>query len=496
MDPDPHRAHSAQSFHASAIVASASSLPSKAAAQSLGLAQNIPDVTFDSHNNSKSGVPSDRYNQMRLNFVEPAVTNNQVLSSISNEACTSNPCQFSKAVRGAPGSLNKPSGPYLGLSQGRNSESSGSSPFSEAVQDVPGSFNQPSGSHLRLFQDVGGQDYDLGSSGTSQSGPDQVSETAQGLNQPRGPHLGLNQPSGSCSRLSQNFAGQSFSSGSGQFPGAARDVHGSSNQPSGSYLPVSSTVDQQSYDSGSPQGSDMDVDCFLTEPQGGANSNQRAFNQKNLYNQGNSGVIYSTQVSNLRRAFLIVPLPTSTLCPAGPSQTLVGAPLITPVPKKPINFNFDEDLADFDWGSSEESRPCDQRFHANLTSEGERRTRSLSAPGLDLDTIPEDEEVPIGGYACLDTILERINGVQNTVDQSRKEYREVMKAMLEFSAGKGRKKLKKTPKPKDPRDKDPFRMNFLVSVTSKSALPFSMNYPPAHCAATSLSPLQPRQNRR
>ena len=269
---------------------------------------------------------------------------------------------------------------------------------------------------------------------------------------------------------------------------------GSLYPPSGSYPPLSSAVDQQSYDPGSPQGSDMDVDCFLPRQQGDflqgdANSNQHMFNQENLYNQGNFAVIYSTQVSKLRCASLIVPLPTN-LRPAGPSQTLFGAPLITPIPKKPIIFNFNEGRGDSDWGSSQESRPRDQRFHANLTSEGERRTRSLSAPGLDLDTIPEDAEVPGGGHARLDTILERLNGVQNAVDQSRKEYREVMKAVLGSSLHKGKKKLKKTPKPKDARDTHPFRMSFLVSVTSRSALPFLMNYPPAHFAATSLSPLQ------
>lgn len=220
---------------------------------------------------------------------------------------------------------------------------------------------------------------------------------------------------------------------------------GSLYPPSGSYPPLSLTVDQQSYDPGSPLGSDMEVDCFLPRQQkdflqGDATSNQRTFNQENLYNQD--------------------PLPTN-LRPAGPSPTPVGAPLVTPIPKKPINFNFDEGHNDFDWGSSQESRPCDQRFHANFISEGERRMRSLSAPGLDLGTIPEDAEVPGGDHAGLDTILERLNGVQNSVDQTRKECREVMKVVLGSSLHKGKKKLKKTPKPKDPRDTHPFRMSFL-----------------------------------
>ena len=271
VDPDPHRAHSAQLFHNS------TSLPSEAAAQPQGLAQNTTDVTFDSRNISKSGVPSDPYDHMPLNFVEPAVTNNQAMS---NEA-------FSGAVLGVPGSLNEPSGPLsqdLGA-HGRNLESSGSSRFSDAVQDVPGSFDQPSGQHLRNSQDSGGQACDPGLSGPNQSGPNQVSETTQGV--PSTP----SQPCGLHPGLSQNAGGRNYDvqlSKPNQFPDALPDMLGSLYPPSGSYPPLSSAVDQQSYDPGSPQGSDMDVDCFLPRQQGDflqgdANSNQHTLQSPTDY---------------------------------------------------------------------------------------------------------------------------------------------------------------------------------------------------------------------
>lgn len=98
-----------------------------------------------------------------------------------------------------------------------------------------------------------------------------------------------------------------------------------------------------------------------------------------------------------------------------------------------------------------------QRSRANLAPDEESRMQALH-------TIPESAEPSSGRNSPLYTILERLNEVEHTVNQSRKEYREVMRAIHKSSGSKSKKKSKKPPKARDPRDKHPFRVSFLVST--------------------------------